>query len=77
LWPSSSWAVAAKRTALAHSGRERILDRVSGALGVAGDARRDADEDLEATAVQRLQVVQARSAASDHTSLTLEDEPFL
>jgi len=45
-------------------------------FGVARHARRDACEDVEAAAVQRLQLVQARSAASDHTSLTCRMSDF-
>jgi hypothetical protein len=56
--------------ALAHCGSEGVLHRVPCAIRVAYDARRDAREDVEAAAVQRLQLLQARSAASSHTSLT-------
>ena len=68
--PGLERALAPERSALAHRGRERLLHRVTRSLTVARHARRDAGEDVEAAAVQLLQLVQARSAESDHTSLT-------
>jgi hypothetical protein len=45
-------------------------------LGVARHARSDACEDIEAAAVQRLEVGQTRFAASDHISLTRRVRDF-
>jgi hypothetical protein len=45
------------------------LDRVTRSLGIAGNARRDTSEDVEAATVQRFEFVQTRSVASDHTFL--------
>jgi preprotein translocase subunit SecG len=46
-------------------------------LRVAGHARGNAREDLEAAAIQRFELVQARSATPDHTSLTRSMRDFL
>ena len=68
-YPGLERAVATEGAALAHRRRERLLHCVTRSVGVAGHARRDASEDVEAAAVQRFELVQARSVASDHTSL--------
>src|SRR5512132_2979446 len=68
-YPGLERAVAAEGASLAHRRRERLLHRVTRSFGVAGNARRDASEDVEAAAVQRFELVQARSMAPDHTSL--------
>ena len=63
-------ALATERPPLLNRDGERFLDGVSRTVRIARDARRNAREDVEATAVQRLQLVQACSATTDHDSLT-------
>jgi hypothetical protein len=58
------------------TGRERLLHRVTRSFTVTRHARRDAGEDVEAAAVQLFQLVQARSAASNHIYLTRRMSDF-
>ena len=68
-YPGLERAIATEGAALAHRRRERFLHCVTRSVGVPGHARRDANEDIEAAAVQRFELIEARSVASDHTSL--------
>jgi hypothetical protein len=52
-----------------HRRRECLLHHVACSVGVSCHGRRNTCENVEAAAVQGLQLVQARSAASDHTTL--------
>jgi hypothetical protein len=44
---------------------QALQRRVTCSFGVADHARRDACEDVEAAAIRRIQIIQARSPASD------------
>jgi hypothetical protein len=66
----ASSAFAPERATFPHGGRKRLLHRVVCPFGIARYARRHACEDVEAAAVQRLELFQLRSSASSHISLT-------
>ena len=75
-YPGLERAVAAEGASLVHRCRKRVLHRVPCSLSISRHARRDACEDIEAAAVQRFELVQARSAAP-FTLSDAQDEEFL